>query len=168
MGEDSMNDSSVGGREILNFHMGTEAYGVDILKVQEIRSFEPPTRMANAPAHILGVINLRGLIVPVLDLRLIFGQHLPTYDSQTVTIVLSLAKRVVGMVVDLVHDVIALTPEQIKTTPEFSQGSVASEHILGIANLKQEQHMLMLLDIEKLMASPSTGLVAEHIGSSLA
>ncbi len=146
--------------EFLSFRLGREEYGIDILSVQEIRGYEVPTRMANAPAYILGVVNLRGVIVPILDMRIKFGMDTVEYTSQTVTIVLNIASRVVGMVVDSVSDVIALSPQSIKPAPQFSS-AVATEHIIGIATLEQEQRqrMLVLMDIEKLMGSADMGLI---------
>ena len=143
-------------REYLAFKLGAEEYGIDILRVQEIRSYEEPTRLANAPQFIKGVVNLRGLVVPVVDLRLKFGLIDPKYDQFTVVIVLSLAKRVVGIVVDSVSDVMALSPEQLRAVPEFS-GAVDTEHLEAIAAL--DERMLILIDIEKLMASPDMALV---------
>ena len=145
-------------REFLAFKLGDEEYGMDILRVQEIRSFEKPTRMANAPAYILGVINLRGVIVPIIDMRIKFNLAQVNYDTFTVVIVLNIGKQVVGMVVDGVSDVITLTPEQLRPVPEFSS-TIGSDHLLAIGSL--ENRMLILLDIEKLMTSAEMGLVAE-------
>ena len=142
-------------REFLAFKLGREEYGIDILRVQEIRSYEQPTRMANAPTFIKGVINLRGVIVPIIDMRIKFNLEQVNYDNFTVVIVLNIGKQVVGMVVDSVSDVISLTPEQLCPVPEFSS-SVDSEHLLAIGQI--EQRMLILLDIEKLMTSPDMGL----------
>ena len=149
-------------REFLSFRLGDEEYGIDILKVQEIRGYEAPTRLANAADFMLGVVNLRGVIVPILDMRIKFGMSQPVYDSQTVTIVLNVASRVVGMVVDAVSDVIALQAGQIKPAPEFS-GTMPTEHIIGLAAVEQDQgqRMLILLDIERVMGSASMGLVSQ-------
>jgi purine-binding chemotaxis protein CheW len=156
--------ASLSGRdhlEFLAFKLGQEEYGIDILKVQEIRGYEAPTRMVNAPASVLGVLNLRGVIVPVLDLRLKFNMAYTAYDSQTVTIVLNVGNRVIGMVVDAVSDVVALQREEIKPAPEFS-GALDAQHIIGIATIQQggQARMLMLLDIEQLMSGADMGLVA--------
>lgn len=142
--------------EYLTFKLGTEEYGVDILRVQEIRSFERPTRIVNAPAHVLGVINLRGVIVPIVDMRMKFDLGHATYDTFTVVIVLNIKKIIVGMVVDGVSDVISLSPEQLRPVPDFSS-NVDSDHIRAIGSI--EDRMLMLLDIEKLMSSNGMGLV---------
>jgi len=123
--------------------------------VQEIRSFERPTRMANAPEHILGVINLRGVIVPIVDMRIKLQLSPVNYDSFTVVIVLNIGSRVVGMVVDGVSDVITLTPEQLRPVPDISS-SVVSDHLLAIGAL--EDRMLILIDIEKMMSSAELGL----------
>lgn len=150
--------------EYLSFRLGAEEYGIDILKVQEIRGFEASTRMVTAPSFVLGVLNLRGVIVPILDMRIKFGMADTRYDSQTVTIVLNVANRVVGMVVDAVSDVVALTAQDIKPAPGFS-GEVASQHVIGIATLTQNdaQRMLILLDIEQMMRSEDMGLVSSSL-----
>jgi purine-binding chemotaxis protein CheW len=147
-------------REFLAFKLGSEEYGIDILRVQEIRSFEPPTRMANAPAYILGVINLRGVIVPIVDMRLKFNLSEANYNDFTVVIVLNIGQQVVGMVVDSVSDVITLAPEQLRPVPDFSS-AIASDHLLAIGSL--DDRMLILLDVEKLMASAEMGLIAQAV-----
>jgi len=144
-------------REFLAFKLGREEYGIDILRVQEIRSYEEPTRMANAPAFIKGVINLRGVIVPIVDMRMKFNLEQVNYDSFTVVIVLNIGKQVIGMVVDGVSDVITLAPEQLRPVPEFSS-AIGSDHLLAIGSL--EDRMLILLDIEKLMSSVDMGLIS--------
>lgn len=145
-------------REFLAFKLGAEEYGIDILRVQEIRSYEEPTRIANAPPFVKGVVNLRGVIVPIIDMRLKFNLAQATYDAFTVVIVLNIRSRVVGMVVDAVSDVITLTPDQLRPVPEFSS-AIASDHILAIGAV--EERMLILVDIEKLMTSAEMGLVDE-------
>jgi purine-binding chemotaxis protein CheW len=142
-------------REFLAFKLGAEEYGIDILRVQEIRSYEEPTRIANAPEFIKGVVNLRGVIVPIVDMRLKFNLEQANYDSFTVVIVLNIGSRVVGVVVDAVSDVITLTPEQLRPVPEFNS-AIASEHLLAIG--AAESRMLILVDIEKLMSSADMGL----------
>lgn len=151
-----------GAGEYLSFRLGDEEYGISILSVQEIRGYEPSTRIVNAPAYLLGVLNLRGVIVPVLDMRIKFGITDVVYNSQTVTIVLNIGERVVGMVVDAVSDVVALKAEEIRPAPEFS-GNVATENVIGLAALQQgnTQRMLILMDIQKLMTSADMGLVAQ-------
>ena len=147
-------------REFLAFKLGAEEYGIDILRVQEIRSYEEPTRIANAPAFIKGVVNLRGVIVPIVDMRLKFNLEEARYDSFTVVIVLNIGARVVGMVVDAVSDVITLTPEQLRPVPEFNS-AIDSDHLLAIGAV--ESRMLILVDIEKLMTSPELGLVEQTL-----
>ncbi|MFZ4759196.1 MAG: chemotaxis protein CheW, partial [Burkholderiaceae bacterium] len=105
-------------REYLTFRLGEEEYGIDILKVQEIRGYEQPTRIANAPSFIKGVVNLRGVIVPIVDMRIKFNLGSAEYNDFTVVIILNLGARVVGIVVDSVSDVMELSPEQIRPAPE--------------------------------------------------
>lgn len=149
--------------EFLSFQLGGEQYGIDILKVQEIRGYEASTRMANAPAFILGVLDLRGVIVPIVDMRIKFDMPDASYGPQTVTIVLNVADHVVGIVVDAVQDVVALKPQDIKPAPEF-HGAVSSQHIIGIATVAQAEQprMLILMDIEKLISHADMGLGLPH------
>ena len=149
------------GREYLTFRLGSEEYGIDILKVQEIRSYEPPTKIANAPAYLKGVVNLRGVIVPIVDLRVKFncvrddGQS--DIDSFTVVIVLNVKGRVVGAVVDSVSDVMQLAEQMIQPAPEMSSSIVDTTYITGIANVNDR--LLILMDIESLMGSAEMGLI---------
>ena len=144
------------GQEYLTFSLGDEHYAVDILKVQEIRGYGSVTKIANAPTFIKGVINLRGAIVPIIDLRIKFNVGEAHYDEFTIVIVLNLADRVVGMVVDGVSDVVSLAGEQIKNPPDFS-ANFDSEYILGLATV--DEQMLIIVDIEKLMSSDEMALV---------
>jgi purine-binding chemotaxis protein CheW len=148
------------GGEFLTFRLGSEEYGIDILKVQEIRSYEPPTRIANAPSFIKGVVNLRGVIVPIVDLRLKLGCESAEYNSFTVVIVLNVKGRVVGAVVDSVSDVLELARDTIKPAPEMAS-AVDTSFITGIGAVKagDEQRMLILMDIEALMSSADMGLI---------
>lgn len=146
--------------EFLAFKLGNEEYGIDILRVQEIRSYENPTRMANAPAFVKGVVNLRGVIVPIIDMRIKFNLEQVNYDTFTVVIILNIGKQVIGIVVDGVSDVITLTPEQLHPVPEFSS-TISSDHLLAIGSAAER--MLILLDIEKLMSSADMGLMAEAL-----
>lgn len=142
--------------EYLTFTLGAEEYGIDILKVQEIRGYEAVTRIANAPPFIKGVINLRGVIVPIVDLRIKFNLGEPTYDQFTVVIILNIGKRVVGAVVDGVSDVIQLSSESLHPPPEF--GSVLdTRFILGLGTV--EQRMIIMVDIEQLMTSQEMALI---------
>jgi purine-binding chemotaxis protein CheW len=135
-------------RECLTFRLGAEECGTDILRVQEIRGYENPTRIANAPPFIRGVLNLRGVIVPIVDLRMKFGLDRVKHDA--VTVVLNVAGRTVGAVVDSVSDVIELAAEQIKPTPEFNS-AVDSAYVVGIGAIRQGEHdrILILVDIER-------------------
>ena len=142
--------------EFLTFRLGAEEYGIDILRVQEIRSYEEPTRIANAPAFIKGVVNLRGVIVPVVDLRLKLGCENVEYNAFTVVIVLNVHGRVVGAVVDSVSDVLELAGDLIKPAPEMN-ATVDTSFITGIASVGER--MLILMDIEALMSSADMGLV---------
>ncbi|HEX7645352.1 MAG TPA: chemotaxis protein CheW [Burkholderiaceae bacterium] len=142
--------------EFLAFRLGKEEYGINILKVQELRGYEMPTRIANAPDFVKGVINLRGAIVPVVDMRIKFRLGEPTYNQLTVVVVLNIGGRIAGMVVDSVSDVIALTAEQIKPAPDMGT-AFNSEYMTGLGTL--EERLLILIDIDKLMTSPEMGLV---------
>ena len=145
-------------REFLTFKLGAEEYGMDILRVQEIRSYEEPTRMANAAPFIKGVINLRGVIVPIVDMRMRFNLSGVTYNSFTVVIVINVANRILGMVVDGVSDVISLKPDQLRPTPDLTS-AIGEDHVLAIGSV--QDRMLILLDIEKLMSSADMGLVEQ-------
>ena len=156
------------GSEFLTFRLGAEEYGIDILRVQEIRSYEQPTRIANVPPFVKGVVNLRGVIVPIIDLRLKLSCETADYNSFTVVVVLNVRGRVVGAVVDSVSDVLELSHDQIKPPPEL-HSSVDAGFITGIGTVKNGQgvtgeggerdRMLILMDIEGLMSSADMGLV---------
>ena len=149
-------NAAMSGGEFLTFRLGSEEYGIDILKVQEIRSYEQPTRIANAPAFIKGVVNLRGVIVPIVDLRLKLGCDTADYNSFTVVIVLNVKGRVVGAVVDSVSDVLELKADSIKPAPEMTS-AIDDGCITGIGSINDR--MLILIDIESLMASAEMGLI---------
>jgi purine-binding chemotaxis protein CheW len=142
--------------EYLTFTLGNEEYAIDILKVQEIRGYEQPTLIANAPAFIKGVINLRGIIVPVVDLRIKFNLGKIEYTPFTVVIILNIAGRVIGAVVDSVSDVISLNQSQIRPAPDFS-GTFDTKYILGLAS--QDSRMMIVTDIERLMTSADMELI---------
>ncbi|MET0333869.1 MAG: chemotaxis protein CheW [Rhizobacter sp.] len=156
-------DESVRARagEYLSFRIGNEEYALDILKVQEIRSYEPPTRMAGSPACIKGVVNLRGTIVPVVDLRVLVGSNEPLYDTVTAVIVLNVSQRIVGVVVDAVSDVVALSDSQIRPLPALGE-SGCRRFWSGIALIAQpteaRQRMLILTDVDRLLWDPLIGL----------
>ncbi|MDO9316146.1 MAG: chemotaxis protein CheW [Burkholderiaceae bacterium] len=147
-------------REFLTFRLGGEEYGIDILRVQEIRSYEAPTRIANAPHFIKGVVNLRGVIVPIVDMRLKLGCESAEYKETTAVIVLNVHGRVIGAVVDSVSDVLALAADDIKPAPELNS-SVDAGYIMGIGCIKHGdvERMLILTDIEALMSSAEMGLM---------
>lgn len=149
--------ASVGAREYLTFRLDQEEYGIDILKVQEIRGYEKPTRLANAPEFIKGVVNLRGTIVPIVDMRLKFNCAKAEYNDFTVVIILNLHNRIVGIVVDSVSDVMELPAESIKAAPEIDS-VIDSAAVMGLGSVGER--MLILLDIEKLMSGLDMGLVS--------
>jgi purine-binding chemotaxis protein CheW len=146
-----LNDGKdIAGHEFLAFTLGSEEYGIDILKVQEIRGYEAVTRIANAPDFIKGVINLRGIIIPVVDMRIKFKLGTPVYDQFTVVIILNIGGRIVGMVVDSVSDVTTLTPDQVKPAPEMG-AAFSSDYMIGLGTI--DERMLILVDIDALMNS---------------
>lgn len=146
-------------KEYLVFILAEQEYGIDILKVQEIRGYEAQsvTRIANVPAFIKGVTNLRGVIVPIVDLRIKFNLEEVSYDHQTVVVILNLDSRVVGVVVDGVSDVLNLTKSQISDAPQFGSSVLSTEYLTGIGTVGER--MLILVDIEKLMTSEEMALV---------
>ncbi len=142
--------------EYLTFTLGSEEYGIDILKVQEIRGYDAVTKIANTPDFIKGVINLRGAVVPIVDLRIKFNLGNVEYNEFTVVIILNLEKRIVGIVVDGVSDVIALSGDHIRSAPDLVS-SIDTRYLAGLGNL--EERMLILVDINKLMTSQEMALV---------
>jgi purine-binding chemotaxis protein CheW len=149
---DEINNSKT---EILAFRLGSEEYGIDILKVQEIRGYDVVTCIANAPEFVKGVINLRGVIVPIIDMRIKFRLGTPTYDQLTVVIILNIGRHVMGMVVDSVSDVITLSPEQVKPAPQMGT-TLHTDYLTGMGTV--DERMLILIDIDKLMTSPEFDL----------
>lgn len=147
-------------REYLTFRLGQEEYGIDILKVQEIRGYEQPTRIANAPGFLKGVVNLRGTIVPIVDLRIRFGctndSGEAEYNAFTVTIVLHIGQRTIGTVVDSVSDVLEIPAEAVRPAPEM-KSAVDAAYIKGLAHVGER--MVILLDIEGMLMSSDMGLV---------
>jgi purine-binding chemotaxis protein CheW len=142
--------------EVLAFTLGSEEYGIDIQKVQELRGYDTVTRIANSPEFVKGVVNLRGIIVPIVDMRIKFSLGTPTYDQFTVVIVLNIAGRIVGMVVDSVSDVTTLSPEHIKPAPDMGS-ALNTDYLIGLGII--DQRMLILVDIDKLMSSDEMGLI---------
>jgi purine-binding chemotaxis protein CheW len=146
--------------EYLAFTLGEEGYALEILKVQEIRGYDSVTKIANTPDFIKGVVNLRGKIVPIVDLRIKFHLDKVEYDEFTVVIILNLNGRVVGIVVDGVSDVMALKDEQIRDVPSLVS-SIDTRHIVGLATV--EEQMFILINIEKMMNSQEMSLVDNAI-----
>lgn len=146
-------------KEFLTFRLGQEEFGIEILKVQEIRSYNVVTRIPNSPNFVKGVINLRGAIVPILDLRMKFNLEQIAYDEFTVVVILNFPGRTIGVIVDAVSDVIGLGETEIQPAPEFS-ASFSAEYLLGLATV--EQRMIILVDIEKLM-TPEEMLLANDV-----
>ena len=144
--------------EVLAFKLATEEYGIHIHMVQELRGYEAVTKIASAPNYIKGVVNLRGIIVPIVDMRIKFNQRNPVYNEFTVVIILNVGKGVLGMVVDSVSDVITLQQEQLKPAPQISTG-FQSDYLMGMGTI--DERMLILLDIAKLMAGVDIGLEEE-------
>lgn len=141
--------------EFLTFTLGGEHYGLDIMQVKEIRGYEAVTKIANAPDFLKGVINLRGDIVPIVDLRIKFNVGIPTYNEFTIVIMLHIAQRIVGIVVDSVSDVIHLNSQDIKPPPEFGV-AFDSKFLFGLAPIADT--MVILLNIEALISSNELGL----------
>lgn len=140
--------------QFLTFVLGEETYGVDILRVQEIKGWNPVTRIPNAPEYLRGVLNLRGAIVPIIDLRMRFHLDKADYTATTVVIVLCVEqeqkRRTLGVVVDGVSDVLNIAREEIKPTPDFG-AVVSTEFIQGLATV--DDQMVMLLDIDRLLST---------------
>ncbi|WP_416307340.1 chemotaxis protein CheW [Neptunicella sp. SCSIO 80796] len=155
--------SNVDSREFLSFVLGDEHYALDIMSVKEIRGYEPVTKIANAPAFIKGVINLRGDIVPIVDLRLKFDVGDATYNEFTIVIMLNVLDRIVGIVVDGVSDVIRLTDDEIRPPPEFGV-AFDSRYLLGLVPI--EEHMVILVNIERLITSDELGLLDAQMTSA--
>jgi purine-binding chemotaxis protein CheW len=136
------------GRQYLTFDLGGQEYGVGILTVQEIRGWSAVTAIPHSPKWLLGVINLRGVVVPIVDLRIRFNLDRVDFNESTVVIILNLVDRVVGVVVDAVSDVITLNSAQIKPTPGL--GNTDTSHIIGFGTL--DERMRILLDVDRLIA----------------
>ncbi|HUW51538.1 MAG TPA: chemotaxis protein CheW [Sulfuricella sp.] len=156
MTQSAIENATAAAGEFLSFTLGNEEYGIDILKVQEIRGYDAVTAIANTPGFIKGVINLRGIIVPIVDMRIKFNLGHAEYNELTVVIILNVANRVVGMVVDGVSDVITLAPDQVKTAPEFGS-AINMQYVNGIGTA--DGRMLILVDIEELMSSQNMELI---------
>jgi purine-binding chemotaxis protein CheW len=155
--EKELTEKGGAAREYLTFTLGKEEYAIDILKVQEIRGYDAVTQIANAPEFIKGVINLRGLIVPIIDMRIKFSLGNVEYNEFTVVIIMNVLGRVVGMVVDGVSDVLSLASEQVRPAPEFGS-TLDTSYITGIGTVNER--MLILMDIERLMGSDDMQLTS--------
>jgi purine-binding chemotaxis protein CheW len=149
---------SVDSGQYLTLRLGKEEYAIDILRVQEIRSFEEPTKMVNSPSFIKGVINLRGVIVPIVDLRLKLNLDNVEYDEFTVVIILNIRGTVIGAVVDSVADVVTLNANNIKAAPQF-ESQVDARFIVGLANLGER--MLIVMNMDALMSNAEMGIITD-------
>ncbi|MGA2549361.1 MAG: chemotaxis protein CheW [Burkholderiaceae bacterium] len=144
------------GREFLTFLLDGQEYGIEILKVKEIRGYGPVTTIVNAPAYLKGVVDLRGLVVPIVDLRIGLKVGIPSYNAQTVVIILSISTRTIGIVVDQVCEVVSLTADQIRRAPEMGS-TVNTDQLLGIGQI--DERSLMLMDMERVLSSDAIGLL---------
>jgi purine-binding chemotaxis protein CheW len=147
--------------QYLTLRLGEEEYAIDILRVQEIRSYEEPTRMVNSPSFIKGVVNLRGVIVPIVDLRLKLNIAKVEYNEFTVVIILNVRGTVIGAVVDAVADVVTLSADIIKPAPQF-ESAIETRFIVGLANLGER--MLIVMNMEALMSNTELGMVTQAAG----
>ena len=144
--------------QYLTLRLGEESYAIDILRVQEIRSYEQPTKMVQSPSFIKGVINLRGVIVPIVDLRLKLNIGDADYTEFTVVIILNIRGTVVGAVVDAVSDVVTLAADMIKAAPQFDSG-IDARFVLGLVHL--DERTLIVMDMEALLSHSELGMVAK-------
>lgn len=142
--------------QYLTLRLGDESYAIDIMRVQEIRSYEEPTKMANSPLFIKGVINLRGVIVPIVDLRMKLNISNIDYNEFTVVIILNIRGTVIGAVVDAVSDVVTLDAKMIKPAPQF-ESAIDSRFILGLAHVGDR--MLIVMNMEALLSNAELGMM---------
>ena len=157
---DGDSDVDVNRQKFLTFILGDEEYGIEILKVQEIRGYDNVTRIPGAPAFIKGVSNLRGLIVPIVDMRIKLGLGISSYDSLTVVIILNINGRLVGIVVGSVSDVITLGPQQIQDLPNCDS-ALPAEYLLGLSTISER--MVILINVDKLMTSSEMALMDDSV-----
>jgi len=143
--------------QFLTLRLGSEEYAIDILRVQEIRSYEEPTRMVNSPGFIKGVINLRGTIVPIADLRIKLNIEEVAYNDFTVVIILNIGGTVVGAVVDAVSDVVSLSEDSIKPAPQFDSG-IDEKFIVGLVTLGERT--LIIMHVDALLSNAELGMTA--------
>jgi len=144
--------------EFLVFSLGHEEYAIDIGNVAELRSYGPVTAIVNAPAYVKGIVNLRGRLVPIIDLRIKFGCANPNYDQFTVVVILNVASGLAGVVVDSVSDVVALTADQMKPVPSVSAADDA-DFVTGVGTV--DDRMLVLIDLEKLLADQDVSAISK-------
>ncbi len=144
------------GGQYLTLRLGSEEYAIDILQVQEIRSYEEPTRMVNAPSFVKGVINLRGVIVPIADLRVKLNLEQAPYNDSTVVIIMNVHGVVIGAVVDSVSDVVNLATDAIRSAPQFD-AAIDARFITGLVNLGER--MLIVMNVETLLGNAEMGLL---------
>jgi purine-binding chemotaxis protein CheW len=142
--------------QYVTFQLGTETYGISILKLNEIIAYQNCTNIPKVPSFIKGVLNLRGIVVPVIDLRERFGMQIKDYDQFTVIMILDVSGRIMGLVVDAVSDVITLNKEDIKPRPHFSTG-IFTEFIFGMGI--KDQKFVILLDVDRLLSDEELNMV---------
>lgn len=153
-------DASTEVRQFLAFTLGEEEYGLDLLQVQELREYEKVTQIANAPAFLKGVVNLRGIIVPIMDMRIKLGFDNVIYNELTVVIILNIRGRTVCMVVDSVSDVINLSPQDLKPAPEMGT-VVGADYLIGLGTV--DERMIILVDIDRMLSSNEIGLLEQVV-----
>jgi purine-binding chemotaxis protein CheW len=154
---DSLEEKEERAQQYLSFLLGDEEYGVEILRVQEIKGWDSVTHIPNSPHYLCGVLNLRGTIVPVVDLRLRFDMPARVYTPTTVVVVLKvegITSRTVGIVVDGVSDAHNVLPEEIKPAPDFGV-SINTNFITGLVSI--EENMMMILNIDSLLSVEALG-----------
>jgi purine-binding chemotaxis protein CheW len=165
MQADAGRQQEVTSGQFLTFYLGNEAYGVDILRVQEIRGWETVRALPDAPEYVKGVLDLRGIIVPIVDLRLRFGNESPVYESTTVVIIVAVGQgdssHLVGVVVDGVSDVLDASDSEIKPPPRLA-GSISQRYLHGMVSL--ERGMVVLVDIDNMLNERELLAELERLG----
>ena len=136
------------GDQFVTFKLEDEEYGIEILKVHEIIGYQGFAKVPNVPCFIKGVLNLRGSVVPVIDMRLKFNMAEKAYDNYTVIVILEVQERIIGAIVDAVSDVVALSPKEIQDTPDFSSG-VRVDFIKGLG--RKDEKLIIMLDIDRIL-----------------
>ncbi len=152
-------------QQFLTFTLGDEEYGVDIMKVREVKGWTDTTRLPNAPKYVRGVLNLRGMILPIIDLRTRFSGTLTDATSKHVIVIIAVSDRIVGVLADSVSDIITVGSNQIKSAPEMDSG-VDTKFIDGLIAL--EERMVVLLDMEKLVHTDAEAFSTSHAQTELA